>query len=129
MSAKFKRPAFGVTEAARWLLGAHQRRERFAAIPQEFRPRDPDQAYAVQDAFVALKQARHGALAGHKIALTTPQMRRMVGLDDSIAGVVLAGQVHRAPAVVQARDFSNLIVECPKESVLAFGIRARFSSE
>ncbi len=111
MSAKFKRPAFGVGQAARWLLDVHERRERFAAIPESFRPRDADQAYAVQDAFVALKQARHGAIAGHKIALTTPQMRRMAGLDDSIAGVVLAGQVRRAPAVVQAGDFSNLIVE------------------
>lgn len=111
MSAKFKRPAFGVSQATRWLLDAHERRERFAAIPESFRPRDADQAYAVQDAFVALKQARQGGIAGHKIALTTPQMRRMAGLDDSIAGVVLAGQVRRAPAVVQAVDFVNLIVE------------------
>ena len=82
-----------------------------AAIPAAFRPRDLDQAYAVQDAFVALKQARHGPVAGHKIALTTPQMRRMTGLDDSIAGVVLSGQVRRSPAIVAAADFVNLIVE------------------
>ena len=100
-----------IAQAARWLLDAHDRRERLAAIPQSFRPRDADEAYAVQDAFVALKRARHGALAGHKIALTTPQMRRMAGLDDSIAGAVLSGQVHRAPAVVRAADFVHLIVE------------------
>lgn len=111
MSAKFKRPAFGVSQAARWLLDAHDSRARLAAIPEAFRPRDLDQAYAVQDAFVALKSERHGAAAGHKIALTTPQMRRMTGLDDSIAGVMLAGQMHRSAAVVRAADFVNLIVE------------------
>jgi 2-keto-4-pentenoate hydratase len=100
-----------VNDAARWLLDAHERCERFAAIPQPFRPRDADQAYAVQDAFVALKQARYGEIAGHKIALTTPQMRRMAGLDDSIAGVVLARQVRQSPAVVRAADFTCLIVE------------------
>lgn len=98
-------------QAARWLLDAHDARAHLAAIPGSCRPRDLDQAYAVQDAFVALKRERHGAVAGHKIALTTPQMRRMTGLDDSIAGVVLAGQVHRSPAVVRAADFVNLIVE------------------
>lgn len=100
-----------MNEAARWLLDAHERRERFSAIPEPFRPRDADQAYAIQDAFVALKQARYGDIAGHKIALTTPQMRRMAGLDDSIAGAVLARQVHQSPAVVRAADFNRLIVE------------------
>jgi 2-keto-4-pentenoate hydratase len=35
----------------------------------------------------------------------------MVGLDDSVAGVVLAGQVHRTGASVRAADFVRLIVE------------------
>ncbi len=74
-------------------------------------PRSVAEAYLVQDEFVALKSRACGPAIGHKIALTTPAMRAMVGLSDSIGGVLHAKQVVRAPANVSAADYGRLIVE------------------
>jgi 2-keto-4-pentenoate hydratase len=74
-------------------------------------PRDIDEAYAIQDAFVALKARACGAIAGHKIALTTPQMRALVRLGEPIAGRLHARQVVHGPASVRAADYGRLLVE------------------
>lgn len=97
--------------AAWFLVDAHAERERFGPFPDDSRPRSVDEAYAVQDAFVALKSRVCGPAIGHKIALTTQAMRAMVGLTDSIGGVLHAKQVVRAPATVRAADYGRLIVE------------------
>lgn len=65
----------------------------------------------MQEEFVALKSRECGPVVGYKIALTTPQMRRFVGLQDSIAGCLHARQVVRAPASVRAADYGRLLVE------------------
>ena len=97
--------------AAWFLVDAHAERERFGPFPDDSRPRSVDEAYAVQDAFVALKSRACGPVVGYKIALTTPAMRAMVGLNDSIGGAMHDKQVVRAPATVSAADYGRLIVE------------------
>ena len=100
-----------VRAAARYLLDAHRVRERFGPIPESFAPRSVSDAYAIQDAFVSLKTRQTGPTAGYKLALTTPQMRRMVGHHDSIAGVLLRAGLQRSPAKVRASDYTRLLVE------------------
>lgn len=100
-----------VREAAHWLVARHLARAPSAPLPAAFAPRSIDQAYAVQDAFVALKARACGPVVGYKLALTTPQMRQLVGLQDSIAGCLHARQVVRAPASVRAADYGRLLVE------------------
>jgi 2-keto-4-pentenoate hydratase len=97
--------------AATWLFQAHEQRQRFQPIPDAFAPRTPAEAYAIQDAFVALRAEKLGAIAGYKIALTTPQMRRLVGLDEPLAGVMHESVIRRTPATVRAADYVRLIVE------------------
>lgn len=80
-------------------------------MPASIAPRGIEEAYAVQDAFVALKARACGAVAGYKIALTTPQMRSLVSLHDSIGGCLHARQLVGAPAVVRAADYGRLLVE------------------
>ena len=70
------------TQAARALFDAHERRERFAPLPPHLAPRSVSDAHAIQDAFVALRAGKLGAVAGYKIALTSPQMRKFVGVDE-----------------------------------------------
>ena len=70
------------TQAARALFDAHERRERFAPLPPHLAPRSVSDAHAIQDAFVALRAGKLGAIAGYKIALTSPQMRKFVGVDE-----------------------------------------------
>jgi len=98
-------------EAAKHLLEAHQRRERFAPLPAALAPRTESQAYAIQDAFVALRAAKLGGVAGYKIALTSAEMRRFVGVDTPQAGVMLESTLHRSPARVRAADYVRLVVE------------------
>ena len=58
-------------------------------------------------------------MVGYKIALTTAAMRAMVGLDDSIGGVMHEKQVVRGPATVRASDYGRLIVEFEVAAQLA----------
>ena len=97
--------------AARFLVDGHAARERFGPFPEDAAPASVEEAYAVQDEFVALKSRACGPVVGYKIALTTPAMRNMVGLQDSIGGVLLEKQVVRGPASVRAADYGRLIVE------------------
>jgi 2-keto-4-pentenoate hydratase len=100
-----------VHRAAAWLARRHLHRFGSRPMPAAMAPRGLAEAYAVQDAFVALKARACGAVAGYKIALTTPQMRAMVGLHESIAGCLHARQVVGPPAAVRAGDYGRLLVE------------------
>lgn len=97
--------------AAWFLVDSHADREPFGPFPEDSIPHSVQEAYAVQDEFVALKSRACGPVVGHKIALTTAAMRAMVGLSDSIGGVMHEKQVVRAPATVRAADYGRLIVE------------------
>lgn len=97
--------------AAEWLFGAHQQRRRFEPLPAELSPRVPDEAYAIQDAFVALRAKRLGGIVGYKIALSTPAMQKFVGVDAPQAGAMLESTLRRSPARVRRADYVNLIVE------------------
>ena len=98
-------------EAAKRLIEAHARRERFAPLPPGLAPRSEHEAYAIQDAFVALRAQKLGAIAGYKVALTSAEMRRFVGVDSPQAGAMLLSTLHRSPARVRAADYGRLIVE------------------
>jgi len=99
------------SEAAQWLFAAHERRERFAPLPQHLAPQTEEQAYAIQDAFVALRAQKLGAIVGYKIALSSAEMRRFVGVDQPQAGAMLESTLRRSPARVRAGDHVRLIVE------------------
>lgn len=98
-------------EAARQLFEAHERRERFVPLPAGLAPRNESEAYAIQDAFVALRAQKLGAVVGYKIALTSAEMRRFVGVEQPMAGMMLESTVRRSPARVRAADYVRLIVE------------------
>jgi len=99
------------TQAAKRLAEAHERRERFTPLPPDLAPRTESEAYAIQGAFVALRAQKLGAVAGYKIALTSAEMRRFVGVDTPQAGMMFGSTLHRSPARVRATDYVRLIVE------------------
>jgi 2-keto-4-pentenoate hydratase len=98
-------------EAAARLLQAHERRERFEPLPPQLAPGSVGEAYAIQQAFVALRAKKLGAAIGYKIALSSAAMRRFVGVDSPQAGVMLESTVRRSPARIRAADYVGLIVE------------------
>ena len=104
--------------SAQWLMGQHDTGNTFTPLAGAYVPADMAAAYDVQDALVALRgQAWHTQRVGYKIALTTPQMRKFVGYEDSIAGQVLArwksgDGVLPSPARVSLADYGHLLFEC-----------------
>src|SRR5438067_13464159 len=107
-----RKPASSAAQsAARRLFEAHQRREPFAPLPVELAPRTAEDAYAIQDCFVALRAEKAGAIAGYKIALSSVEMQRFVGVNEPQAGVMLESMLRRTPARVRAADYVHLIVE------------------
>ena len=105
------RPEPRVERAAQWLFDAHRRREQFGPLPAELAPQSVADAYAIQAAYVGLRREHLGPVVGYKIALTTPAMRGMIGLSDSIAGDMLETTVLRGPARVRADGYVRLLVE------------------
>jgi len=99
------------TPAAEKLLEAHERRERFAPLPPGLAPRTEAEAYGIQDAFVALRAQKLGAVAGYKIALTSEAMRRFVGVNSPQAGMMFASRLQRSPGRIRAADFVRPIIE------------------
>lgn len=97
--------------AAELLFDSHQRRERFAPLPAELAPRTAEDAYYIQDDFVALLAEKRGGIAGYKIALSSVEMQRYVGVDAPQAGVMLESTLRRTPAALRTQDYVNLIVE------------------
>jgi len=99
------------TLAAKHLFDAHERRERFAPLPPVVAPRTLNEAYAIQDAFVALRAQKLGAIAGYKVALTSAEMRRFVGVDTPQAGMMFDCLIRRSPARIRAADYVRPIIE------------------
>ncbi len=104
-----------IERAGEWLYEAHRRRERFAPLPADLAPGDIGEAYTIQSEYVGKRAETLGQVTGYKIALTTPAMRAMVGLNDSIAGDMLDKTILRfnpnSGARVRAADYLRLIVE------------------
>lgn len=99
--------------AAQWLFDEHANRRRFAPLAGDLLPADMVSAYDVQDALVALRcQASNCGVAGYKVALTTPAMRKFVGYENSIAGQVLANNVIAGSAQVSLAAYGRLGFEC-----------------
>ena len=114
-----------INAAARWLDAEHAQRRPFVPLAGAATPESVAQAYAVQDALVALRcAAGRGPRAGHKIALTTPAMRAFVGYGDSIAGQVLASAVQRSPATISAGAGVHIGFECELAFLVASDTRA-----
>ena len=97
--------------AAGRLLEAHQRREAFVPLPPELAPASAEEAYAIQDAFVALRAQSLGAIVGYKVALASAAMRRFVGVEQPQLGAMLESTLRRSPARVRGSDYVHLIVE------------------
>lgn len=96
--------------AARWLI--ERRRAPFERLPAELRRDDAGFAYAVQVAYQRLLAPRFGALAGGKIALTTPVMQALVGYHEPVGGGIFASTIHHRDARLRFDDFVRPCVEC-----------------
>ena len=98
--------------AAKRLFDEHRAGERFTGLPPDLRPRNIDEAHAIQDRLQRLNEAYGlGPLAGWKVALTTPVMQRLAGIDHPCAGGIHEAYVYRSPIELKARDYVRIGIE------------------
>lgn len=97
--------------AAEKLLAEHKANSRFRSLGPLATPATIADAYDIQDKYVALLRAEHGAAIGYKVGLTSATMQAFCGIDHPIAGVVLATRVHQSGATVRRSAFGRLGLE------------------
>jgi 2-keto-4-pentenoate hydratase len=102
---------FNVLSAANWLVQQHADKKNFSSLPKDMALSNARQARAVQDEFVKIKAQKCGDVIGWKIALATPVMQKMVGLDAPISGRLHRKQVIHAPAEVSTKGYGRLLIE------------------
>lgn len=112
-------------EAAQYLLEAHRKREPFGPLPESIAPRSVEDAYAIQEAFRALRTQALGPVAGHKVALTSLVMQKMLEFFSPFAGPIHAGIIHRSSAVLPNTDYIHLGIECELAARLGADLPAR----
>jgi len=99
--------------AARLLCDQRLARSPIDPLPENCRPRDEAEGYAVQEILHGLlAEAGQGPIVGHKIGCTTPVMQTYLGIKNPCAGGVPAPTVHRGHARVRHRDYVRVGVEC-----------------
>jgi 2-keto-4-pentenoate hydratase len=98
--------------AARRLLDDHASKATFAPLSAPFGLRHLDDAYAVQDRFVAAQMQKLATRAvGYKIGLTSQRMQEMCGIPHPLAGVIYAARVHQTGAKIPRSGFGRLGLE------------------
>ena len=78
-----------------------------------------DDAYAIQHAWIALKERSGRKVKGHKIGLTSKAMQRAVNITEPDYGVLLDDMFYRDGAVIPTERFLQLKVEAELAFVLA----------
>ena len=96
---------------ARLLVQEHAAGTKFHPLGPETGVTDLASAYAVQRRYVALMSEAAGATAGYKIGLTSARMQKMCGIDQPVAGVVLASRIAQSGVVLQAHRYHHVGLE------------------
>ena len=78
-----------------------------------------DDAYAIQHAWIALKERSGRKVKGHKIGLTSKAMQRAVNITEPDYGVLLDDMFYRDGSVIPTERFLQLKVEAELAFVLA----------
>ena len=98
-------------EVARQLFREHGAGQDFHTLGPEAGVVDLDNAYSIQRQFVELLRPKAGATIGYKIGLTSARMQKMCGIDQPIAGVVLANRVVGSGAILQGKRYGRVGLE------------------
>lgn len=100
------------SQTARWLRSQHREGARFVPFARAQGAATLADAYAVQEAHVAAMQADGmGDIRGWKIGLTSLRMQQMCGIDQPVAGAVLASRLHASGHMARLADHGRLGLE------------------
>jgi 2-oxo-hept-3-ene-1,7-dioate hydratase len=107
-----------LTEAAHRLEEAERSRVPCRQFSLDYPDMRIEDAYAIQDAWMALKIAGGRVLKGHKIGLTSKAMQRAVRIEEPDYGALLDDMFHRDGAVIPSGRFLQLRIEAELAFVL-----------
>jgi 2-keto-4-pentenoate hydratase len=82
---------------------------RLAQLPDDIRPATQRQGYAIQ---AHLGSVMHDTVAGWKIAATSAQGQRHIGVDGPIAGRLFASKIHSAATGISLAHNMMSVAEC-----------------
>lgn len=99
-------------EAGAFMWQARLAKARYANLPEALTPPSIAAAYEAQDAFQKLGEARHGPVAGLKIATTTKIMQALMGIDHPCGGGIFRDLIQSSPGTVRAGDHTHVMAEC-----------------
>ena len=108
-----------LAQAAARLEEAERTRSPCRQFSLEYPGMQVEDAYAVQDAWMALKIAAGRKVKGHKIGLTSKAMQRAVGIGEPDYGTLLDDMFYRDGAVVPTERFIGLRIEAELAFVLS----------
>lgn len=102
-----------IKAVARKIFTAHQNRERFCPLKGADQPEDFDTAYQIQDELYKIMQSEGdcGSFGGHKIALTSPDIQEMCGIDQPAYGSIFDVEIHQSNHNAALADFIRIGVE------------------
>ena len=71
-----------------------------------------DEAYLIQDSFINLKKKNgFGEIGGWKVALTNPEMQKLVGVDNPVEGAILNSLIYKNNVSLKLENYCHLGVE------------------
>lgn len=102
-----------IKRIARKIFTAQQNRDRFQPLRGEDDPGSLENAYGVQEVLYQLMQNERGSgpFGGHKIALTSPDIQEMCGVDQPAYGRIFSKKIHHTPHTAKISDFVRIGVE------------------
>lgn len=102
-----------IETVARKIATSIKAREQFKPLRGPDEPETLETAYEIQDAVYRIVGQEHaaGPIGGHKIAITSPQIQELCGVDQPIYGAVFANRIHTSPHTVSHDDFVRLGLE------------------
>jgi 2-keto-4-pentenoate hydratase len=92
-------------ETAALLDQAEHSRVPLSPLSQEYPTLTPDQAYAIQSAWLDLKLARGARVIGRKIGLTSHAMQELLGVDQPDYGFLLDSMAVSSGSTLSRADF------------------------
>jgi 2-keto-4-pentenoate hydratase len=101
-----------VTEADQLLAEARINHKRLAELPEDVRPKTPEEAYRCQEALIPRLLAHYGGhVIGYKIACTNATAQRQLSVDAPFYGHLLSSFSAASPARLRANDFFMRVIE------------------
>ncbi|MEM9331316.1 MAG: fumarylacetoacetate hydrolase family protein [Pseudomonadota bacterium] len=102
-----------IHRVARERFNGWRNREKFTQLTGDLKPDTMDEAYAVQSALYTIMQEEAGfsGFCGHKVALTSPAIQKMCGVDQPAYGAVFSEFAHQNDHEIEPKDFIRLGIE------------------